>query len=70
MSDETTKNRENIRLHLLQRVRGLDADIQIQITLIEGANRTIKNAHEKQLNLTAERQALLDRAIDFGHEVE
>jgi len=70
MSDETTKNSENIRLHLMQRVRGLDVDIQIQINLIEGANRTIKNAHEKQLNLTVERQALLERAIDFGYEVE
>ena len=63
-------NRTNIKDHLLQRARQLDADISLQNNIIESAENTAKNAKIKLLNLTAERQAILERAIDFGYNPE
>ena len=63
-------NRTNIKDHLLQRTRQLDADISLQNNIIESAENTAKNAKIKLLNLTAERQAILERAIDFGYNPE
>ena len=63
-------NRVNIKDHLLQRTRQLDADISLQNNIIESAENTVKNAKIKLLNLTAERQAILERAIDFGYNPE
>ena len=63
-------NRVNIKDHLLQRTRQLNADISLQNNIIESAENTVKNAKIKLLNLTAERQAILERAIDFGYNPE
>ena len=63
-------NRVNIKDHLLQRTRQLDADISLQNNIIESAENTVKNAKIKLLNLTAERQAILEHAIDFGYNPE
>ena len=66
MSDD----RENIIYHLLQRTKSLHHDIKIQNQLIEGAENTIKEAKKKLLNLSAERQAILEKAIDYGYNPE
>ena len=66
MSDD----RENIIYHLLQRTKSLACDISIQNQLIEGAENTIKEAKKKLLNLSAERQAILEKAIDYGYNPE
>ena len=63
-------NRVNIKDHLLQRTRQLNADISLQNNIIESAENTAKNAKIKLLNLTAERLAILERAIDFGYNPE
>ena len=67
MSDD---NRENIQHHLLQRTRYLNAEIATQEQIRQSAEHTITQAKKTLLNLHAERQAILERAIDYGYNPE